>query len=144
MAKYEVIIDGDTLEVEIVRDDGRNATLKIDGVEYVVEATNVSAAGAAVVPMPSSPSPAPAQRSKSASRPSGGGSGDVVAPLAGLVLEVCVSVGQEVNPGDVLARLEAMKMENDIKASLAGKVSEILISQGDEVQDGQTLLKLEA
>ncbi len=142
MAKYEVIIDGDTLEVEIVRDDGRSATLTVDGVEYTVEAMNVSAPGAAVAPSPSPGAPPP-PRSKP-STPSGGGAGDVCAPLAGLVLEVCVKVGQQVSAGDVLARLEAMKMENDIKATGSGTVSEILISQGDEVQEGQALLKLEA
>jgi biotin carboxyl carrier protein len=142
MAKYEVTIDGETLEVEIVTDDGRNATVLVAGVEYAIEAMNVSAPsspGAQLPPQTATPPPA----TKSAPR-SSGVAGDVAAPLAGLVLEVCVSVGQEVSPGDVLARLEAMKMENDIKATEAGKVAEILISQGDEVQEGQALLKLEA
>ena len=55
-----------------------------------------------------------------------------------------MTVGQSVNAGDVLARLEAMKMENDIKAESAGTVGQILIAQGDEVQEGQALLMLEA
>lgn len=142
MAKYEVTIDGETLEVEIVRDDGRNATVSVAGVEYAIEAVNIggsTSAGAPLPPQTGSPPPV----AKPAARPTGA-AGEIAAPLAGLVLEVCVSVGQQVSPGDVLARLEAMKMENDIKANAAGKVAEILISQGDEVQEGQALLKLEA
>jgi len=143
MAKYQVTIDGETLEVELVSDDGHRAKLKVDGVEYTVEARNVSAPTSAPfsgapqqAPPPARPRPAPA--------PHGGEAGQVSAPLAGLVLEVRVKVGQTVAVGDVLARLEAMKMENDIKAHSPGTVSQILVSQGDEVQEGQALLMLEA
>ena len=144
MAKYEVSIDGTTHEVEIVRDDGRRALLKVDGREYEIEAQNVSAPSSV-----SAPAPVSVPSTPSAPRPaakSGGGSGglQVAAPMPGLVLEVCVSVGDSVSSGDVLVRLEAMKMENDIQADVAGVVKEILVSQGDEVQEGQQLVQLEA
>ena len=73
-----------------------------------------------------------------------GAPGTIAAPLAGLVLEVCVAVGQSVAAGEVVVRLEAMKMENDIKAESAGTVAEILVSQGDEVQEGQALVVIRA
>ena len=69
--------------------------------------------------------------------------GEVRAPMPGLVLQVCVSVGQGVKSGDVLLRLEAMKMENDIESQTEGKVKEILVAKGDEVQEGQVLMVLE-
>jgi len=67
----------------------------------------------------------------------------VRAPMPGLVLEVCVSLGQGVKSGDALLRLEAMKMENDIESQTEGKVKEILVAKGDEVQEGEVLVVLE-
>jgi biotin carboxyl carrier protein len=65
------------------------------------------------------------------------------APMPGLVLEVVTSVGQSVQPGDVLLRVEAMKMENDIKCNTQGKVKEIRVAQGNEVLEGDVLVVLE-
>ena len=150
MAKYEVTVDGQQYEVEIVRDDGRRALLKVDGREYEVEASNVSAVSApAPNPSPAGMTPEPKPRSSAASAPpaaqGSAGPGDmrVRAPMPGLVLEVCVSLGQGVKSGDVLLRLEAMKMENDIESQTEGKVKEILVAKGDEVQEGQELMVLE-
>ncbi|RAP49554.1 MAG: hypothetical protein BZ133_07500, partial [Methanosphaera sp. SHI613] len=44
---------------------------------------------------------------------------------------------------DVVAVLEAMKMENDVKTDRAGKVTEILISEGDTVEKGTVLMVIE-
>jgi biotin carboxyl carrier protein len=142
MAKYEVSVDGKQYEVEIVRDDGRKATLNVDGREYTIEARNVSAPGAGGAGGGGGLVAAP-ERAKAPPPAAGGGSGQISAPLAGLVLEVCVSVGQSVAAGDVLCRVEAMKMENDIQASAPGTVKDVLVAQGDEVQEGQALMTLE-
>jgi biotin carboxyl carrier protein len=139
MAKYEVTVDGQQYEVEIVRDDGRRALLKVDGREYEVEASNVSAVSAP----PGSPSPAVVTPEPRSSAAAGSGDMQVRAPMPGLVLQVCVSVGQGVKRGDALLRLEAMKMENDIESQTEGKVKEILVSKGDEVKEGQLLMVLE-
>jgi biotin carboxyl carrier protein len=152
MAKYEVTIDGQQYEVEIVRDDGRRALLKVDGREYEVEASSVTAVSApAVTPPPAAVTPEPKPRPSAAPPASpaaedSAGSGDIQvrAPMPGLVLEVCVSVGQGVKSGDVLLRVEAMKMENDIESQTEGKVKEILVAKGDEVQEGEVLMVLEA
>ena len=62
------------------------------------------------------------------------------APMPGKVLEIKVSVGQEVKQGEPLLILEAMKMENVLKASHDVTVAEINIKQGDTVDKGQILL----
>jgi len=67
----------------------------------------------------------------------------VRAPMPGLVLQVCISVGERVKRGDALLRLEAMKMENDVQSQIEGTVKEILVAKGDEVQEGQLLMVLE-
>jgi biotin carboxyl carrier protein len=150
MAKYEVIVDGQQYEVEIVRDDGRHAVLKVDGQEYEVEASNVSSVSVpAASPASAAPTPEPKPRPQTAAAPPAApdnvGAGDlqVRAPMPGLVLQVCVSVDQGVKRGDVLLRLEAMKMENDIESHVEGKVKEILVKKGDEVQEGEVLMVLE-
>lgn len=68
---------------------------------------------------------------------------DVKAPMPGLVLEVSVEVGQEVQKGDALLILEAMKMENVIKSVGEGVVKTIHIDQGKAVEKGQLLIEME-
>jgi pyruvate carboxylase subunit B len=67
--------------------------------------------------------------------PAGGGrpvvrEGTVVAPMQGLILRVAVAVGDHVDLGDVVAVLEAMKMQNDVTAPRAGVVREVYVSEG--------------
>ena len=66
----------------------------------------------------------------------------VVAPLAGSVARILVAEGDEIEAGQVLLVLEAMKMETEITAPAAGKVSAILVAPGDAVQGGQDLIEL--
>ncbi len=66
----------------------------------------------------------------------------VAASMPGLVLKINVSEGDEVNEGDTLFILEAMKMENEIKAESPGKVKEIKVKQGDAVEKGAVILTI--
>jgi pyruvate carboxylase subunit B len=59
--------------------------------------------------------------------------GTVVAPMQGLILKVSVKVGDKVGLGDVVAVLEAMKMQNDITATRAGTVTAVHVKEGDVV-----------
>ncbi|MEY3368523.1 MAG: hypothetical protein RI973_1678 [Bacteroidota bacterium] len=65
------------------------------------------------------------------------------APMPGLVLDLLVQEGSEVQQGDPLLILEAMKMENIIKATGVGKVSKIHVGKGMAVEKGQLLLEME-
>jgi len=65
---------------------------------------------------------------------------DVIsAPMQGTILKVMVEVGQEVEPGDPICVLEAMKMENNIVASREGTITEVPIEAGQVVEGGATL-----
>ena len=68
---------------------------------------------------------------------------NIKAPMPGLVLEVCVGVGQAVTKGDMLLILEAMKMENVLKATSDGIVKAVHIQKGTPVEKGQLLLEME-
>lgn len=65
------------------------------------------------------------------------------APMPGLVLDVMVIPDQEVNIGDPLLILEAMKMENIIKAPRNGMIKAVHISKGASVDKGAILIEIE-
>lgn len=63
------------------------------------------------------------------------------APMPGLVLGIRVAVGDEVEEGDTLLVLEAMKMENVIKAIGKGIVKDIKVGEGEKVDKGKILIQ---
>jgi biotin carboxyl carrier protein len=67
---------------------------------------------------------------------------ELKAPMPGLVFKILVDVGQEVNEGDNLMILEAMKMEIEIAAPEAGVIKSIDVAVNDAVSDGQLLATL--
>lgn len=69
-----------------------------------------------------------------------GADSDVTAPMPGLVLDLFVKTGDEVEADDQLLILEAMKMENVIKAPGKGIVDEVKIEKGDGVEKGQVMV----
>lgn len=68
---------------------------------------------------------------------------EVKAPMPGLVLKIEVKVGDQVQAGQALFILEAMKMENVIKSPGEVTIAEILIKPGDAVEKGQVLIRFE-
>ena len=101
-------------------------TIKVNGQSYVVQVNE----GGDISHVESS--------SSSATAPMGEGD-PVEAPLSGNIWKVEVSVGQQVNEGDTILILEAMKMETQIVASKSGTVSSISVKQGDSVKVGDQL-----
>lgn len=63
--------------------------------------------------------------------------------MAGMVLNILVKVGDEVQDGQDVVVLESMKMEVPIQAEQPGTVKKIDVGVGDFVEDGQTLIELE-
>jgi oxaloacetate decarboxylase alpha subunit len=106
--------------------------VEVNGVTYNVK---VSPAGSVTDMTAAAPAAAPAPV------PSGGG-GSINAPLSGNIHTIKVTVGQNINAGDVVMILEAMKMETEVRATVGGTVSQILVKEGDTVQVGAPLLSL--
>lgn len=143
MKKLRVTVNGVSydVEVEILEDDEEG------GAPYGFPQST------GVAPRPSAP-PAAQPRAASSPAPAGGGapktaptSGasekDVTSPIAGVIAEVKVSVGDEVKENDVLLIIEAMKMHTNISSPSAGKVKEIKVKPGDAVQQGQVVVTFE-
>lgn len=71
------------------------------------------------------------------------GDGRIKAPIPGQITEVIAAVGDEVELGQPLLVLEAMKMENEIRASRAGKIKELKVSPGQRVALHEVLAEID-
>lgn len=72
------------------------------------------------------------------------GEGQLNAPMPGKILELIVQEGAEVELGDPVAILEAMKMENELKAPTNGVVTSIVVQAGESVEKNALILEIEA
>lgn len=68
---------------------------------------------------------------------------ELQAPMPGRIVNIAVQVGDELNVGDEILSLEAMKMENVLKAEGVGKVKAILIQSNQVVEKGAVLIEFE-
>jgi biotin carboxyl carrier protein len=68
--------------------------------------------------------------------------GAIKAPIPGLVVRMLVAEGDEVEAGQSVVILQAMKMENELRAQRAGTVATIKCKEGDSVNQGDTLVTL--
>ena len=66
----------------------------------------------------------------------------IKSPLPGVIVAVKVNVGEAVKTGQVVAVLEAMKMENEIQSEYDGTVASVNVSQGDSVLEGALIVSL--
>jgi acetyl-CoA/propionyl-CoA carboxylase biotin carboxyl carrier protein len=71
------------------------------------------------------------------------GSGTVTVPMQGTIVKVSVEEGQEIEVGQTIVILEAMKMENSVNAEKAGVVKSIKVAAGDSVSAGDIVAVIE-
>jgi pyruvate carboxylase subunit B len=107
--------------------DVRDLTVEVDGQSYSVRVIGAGLGGGG-----SAGAAAPAVRE-----------GTVVAPMQGLILKIPVAVGDTVALGQVVAVLEAMKMQNDVTANRAGTVSAVHVKEGDVVGPRVPILQID-
>ena len=121
----KVIVNGEEFEVELEQ-NGDDWIATVGGETFEIKVPDAG--------------PAPKQR-----RASGGKSkksGKVSANIPGKVVTVEVSLGDEVQEGQVVMILEAMKMQNEIQAPVTGTVTEIHCEQGQSIEANVPLLVL--
>lgn len=80
-------------------------------------------------------------QSRSASA-SGGGANEITAPMPGKIVALSVAPGDSVEPGQSVAVVEAMKMQNDVRAGQSGTVAEVRVATGESVTAHQVLIVL--
>ena len=121
--------------------------ITVNGTDYDVAVEEISEVTSQIMPRYTASAPIAATTSAPAAAPSAAkaiaGSGDQCAQMGGVVVQICVKQGDNVNEGDKIAELEAMKMKVPVVASRSGKVSRIVVAVGDGVENGQVLLTIE-
>lgn len=120
--------------------------IKVNGKAYEVEVEEVGSSA----PSFSSPAApdvsAPVNETKSAPAPApapvNAGSSSIKAPMPGTINAVKVTAGESIKKGQVVAVLEAMKMENEIMAPEDAVVASVAVSQGQSVNTGDVIVTL--
>ena len=130
--KYKVTLKGKTYEVEV--DQGEAMILD----EYEAYAPAPAAAPAAAA----APATAPAAAPAAPAAPVAVAGEQVVSPMPGTMVKINVAAGKAVKSGDVLAVLEAMKMENEIMAPHDATVVQVLVDVGAKVDTGTPIIVL--
>ena len=149
MNKYQYKVQGVDYDVEIEEVEGNLAKVSVNGILFEVELKRpINPVHAIKKPKvaalkPAAPAPAPAAAPVAAAPAAAPGSGNPVkAPLPGTISSISVKVGDQVNVGDTVLVLEAMKMQNNIEAEYAGTVTSIVVNPGDSVMEGAVLLTI--
>lgn len=145
MKEYKYKINGNLYKVAIGDIENGVAEVEVNGTPYKVELEQKAATTIKIA----TPKPAAAPRTATGEKviakaaPAAAACGTAVkAPLPGTVLDINVTVGQEVKAADTVVTLEAMKMENAIKAGVDGKVTSISVAKGDAVLEGAVLVTI--
>lgn len=150
MNKYQYKVQGVDYDVEIEEVEGNLAKVSVNGIPFEVELKRPINPVHAIkkpkvaAPKPSAPAPAPAAAAPKPAAPAAaaGAGNPVKAPLPGTISSISVKVGDQVNVGDTVLVLEAMKMQNNIEAEYAGTVTSIVVNPGDSVMEGAVLLTI--
>lgn len=127
MKRLRITVNGITYEVEV--------EVLADDDESVLHApTSVNA-----VPPPKSPTRTDSPPTPTSPNPAG--PGVLVSPIAGIVAEIKVNVGDQVKENDPLVVIEAMKMNSNVSSPIAGTIRAINVKVGNSVRQGQPLLE---
>lgn len=118
----------------------KNFRITVNGTPYDVQVEELDSTPTSVSASTSAPALTPVAKPVTPT----GKSGSVVvkAPMPGTVVNVVVSVGQNVKAGDDLVFIEAMKMETPVKAPQNGTVATVDVVKGETVDSGKVLVTL--
>ncbi|MCF2612057.1 biotin/lipoyl-containing protein [Fusobacterium perfoetens] len=125
--------------------------VNVNGKVYEVEVEEITAGGqqtvaAAPAPAPVAPKPAsvaPAPAPTPAPAPKAAATGEIVeAPMPGTIVDIKVKVGDTVKEGDLVAVIEAMKMETDLFSTKSGVVTAVNAGKGASVNTGDAIITL--
>ena len=149
MKNINLEINGKEYKVDILRVGEFDADVRINNRSYKVNIKDLGSIQETVekIPTPTKERTNYAEETAAAppikkSNPVGSSSKDIIAPLPGVILDIKVSVGDQVKAGQTILIMEAMKMENEITAEIDGTVKEIKFRKEDAVLEGDVLIEL--
>lgn len=138
MKTYKLIIGGQRYEARVLEYTTSHAKININGTDYLIQIEDDTLSQVPVLPQQEHSVPlAPAFSSDFAA-----GSGEVRAPLPGVIASIRVKEGEAVKKGQTILVLEAMKMESEIAAPVDCVVEKIHVKDRAPVQEGDLLMTL--
>ena len=152
MKTYQYKVKGVDYKVEIAEVEGNIAKVNVNGIPFEIELQKpINAAKhpqmntpKVVVAKPAPVRPVvttPEAQLVQPTQPTSAGT-PLKSPLPGTITDVKVQVGQQVNVGDTVLVLEAMKMQNNIEAEVSGQITSITVKPGDTVREGTVLITI--
>ena len=143
MKQYKYKINGNLYNVTVNDIEENIARVEVNGTPYTVEIDKPVKAAPKPVTRPAS-APKTSTGAPVVARPAATSSkSGIKSPLPGVILDIKVKEGDTVKKGQLIAILEAMKMENNINADKDGVVSAVKVNKGDSVLEGTELIIIE-
>ena len=143
MKQYKYKINGNLYNVTVNDIEENIARVEVNGTPYTVEIDKPVKAAPKPVTRPAS-APKTSTGAPVVARPAATSSkSGIKSPLPGIILDIKVKEGDTVKKGQLIAILEAMKMENNINADKDGVVSAVKVNKGDSVLEGTDLIIIE-
>jgi len=144
MKEYKYTINGNIYEVSIGDIDDSKVNVVVNGEDFTVEMEKQEEPEKKkpVLGKPAA-EPSDAAADAPAADKAVNKNNAVKAPLPGVITDVKVAVGDEVQVGDTLVVLEAMKMANAIQAEKAGRVTAVCVKIGESVMEDDALVVVE-
>ena len=143
MKEYKYTINGNKYEVEIGEIVDNVATVRVNGEDFKVEMEPEAEPEKKKVVLGKPKAETAGEAPVAADTANVNTNNAIKAPLPGTIVEVKVAVGDEVQAGDVVVVLEAMKMANNLEAEKSGKVTAVLVQQGQSVMEDDALVVIE-
>ena len=143
MKQYKYKINGNLYNVTVNDIEENIARVEVNGTPYTVEMDKPVKAAPKPVTRPAS-APKTSTGAPVVARPAATSSkSGIKSPLPGVILDIKVKEGDTVKKGQLIAILEAMKMENNINADKDGVVSAVKVNKGDSALEGTDLIIIE-
>lgn len=143
MKQYKYKINGNLYNVTVNDIEENIARVEVNGTPYTVEMDKPVKAAPKPVTRPAS-APKTSTGAPVVARPAAiSTKSGIKSPLPGVILDIKVKEGDTVKKGQLIAILEAMKMENNINADKDGVVSAVKVNKGDSVLEGTDLIIIE-
>lgn len=137
MKSYKFKIRGHQYDVEILKAEGNQFEIEVNGTTYNVELDRE---------VKSTKTPTLVRQQvpthRQIKKKEGGGLTKIKSPLPGNILSIVVKEGDNVTKGQKLLTYEAMKMENDVLAEKDGTIASIKVNVGDAVLQDDVLLEM--
>lgn len=122
---YSIILEGRSYEVKVDDDGSGCLRVAVNGSWHAVEVRD------------------PQRWNPGKSSTGAAGRQTIKAPMSGRIVKLLVQAGDEVEAGQGLIVVEAMKMQNEMKSPKAGRVVSVEVEEGGSVTAGQTLIVVE-